>query len=89
MEIQKIMDICKGNPGAMSVIIKLIDAAKFDVIEEIKEMGMRGCQIWIGYKDFCHEDIEDFASRVSKKDGDMIDLCNRECPDLDAIVRQK
>lgn len=59
--------MCEGNPGALRVLIQLVDKTEemdtaegyepFDSIHRLDLLGIYGSSIWILYKDICKEDI--------------------------------
>jgi len=74
----------EGNPGAVSVMMKIRDAdtlhndAWLLRIFDLDDMNMRGPQIWLGYKDHCKEDIEVFIQCIKDRDADMVRAVNNE-----------
>ena len=57
---QYMYELAGGNPGALSVVGRL------DVIhlEKLKGTDLRGSMIWVGYKDICGEDINEFREKI-------------------------
>ncbi len=69
----------EGNPGALSAMIKLLQRDQtfgFIRILSLDDMGMRGSQIWIGFKDHCKEDIEAFEKAIDDRDPAMVATVN-------------
>ncbi len=57
----------ENNFGAMTVIKKMKESEgdKFvSTILQLDDMNIRGSQLWVGYKDYCGEDIELFIKCV-------------------------
>lgn len=77
----------EGNPGAITVLMKMIEAGEENLILilGLDDMNIRGSQIWVGYKDYCEENIETFLACVRDREQGMVDQINEECyrPDLD------
>lgn len=46
-----IMDLAKGNPGALRVMVELWERHGEVPIEQLKEQGITGADIWMLYKD--------------------------------------
>jgi hypothetical protein len=69
----------EGNPGALSVLIQLMEMGMdgFMVIMHLDDMNIRGSQIWVGYKDFCGEDIEKFKETVEARSPEMVEVINQ------------
>ena len=62
---EKCIDICKGNPGALSVISEIIkkDHTKLDnIVQKLIDNNIEGSDIWIIYKKKCNHDIDVFLS---------------------------
>jgi hypothetical protein len=71
----------EGNPGALRVlmdILKMNELNGFFLILSLDDMNIRGTQIWVGYKNFCGEDIFKFIEAVTNRSLEMIDLINQE-----------
>lgn len=76
--LELLMLMSEGNPGALSVLSKLIDdEIGFILIFALDDMNIRGTQIWIGYKDFCKENLEDFIKAIKDRNKEMIDYINK------------
>jgi hypothetical protein len=70
----------EGNPGAMSVLMQILQNSE-DVLTilDLDDMNIRGSQIWVGFKDYCGEDIDKFIAAARKRDEKMIEVINKEC----------
>lgn len=70
----------EGNPEAITVLTQMLmdHHCNFIYISQMDEMNMRGPSIWIGYKDYCKEDIKVFIEAVKQNNKDMIDTINKE-----------
>jgi len=76
-----LMTMSEGNPGGLTVMMKMIDKGYSNgliSIFHLDDMNIRGTQIWIGYKDYCGEDIDKFIECVNNHDENMIDKINEE-----------
>jgi len=72
----------EGNPGGLDVLMQLMKENQMDAIGHIlslDDMNIRGCQIWIAYKDFCGCDLEKFIGHIKSRDQAMVDAVNNEC----------
>ncbi|KKN05674.1 hypothetical protein LCGC14_1085070 [marine sediment metagenome] len=71
--------ISECNPGALNVLMQLVQKDDgLGIILDLDDMNIRGTQIWIGYKDFCGEDLGKFIEKVLARDADMVGAINRE-----------
>lgn len=70
----------EGNPGAITVLFKLMgpDGSGALKILMLDDMNIRGTQIWIGYKDYCHQDLDAFDTAIKNCDEKMIARINEE-----------
>lgn len=73
-----LIQMSEGNPGAVSVLVQLIkdDPMGFIDVLNLDDMGMRGSQIWIAYKDHCKEDIGAFRKALRDRDPAMVATVN-------------
>lgn len=78
----------EGNPGGLTVLCEMMkkDPMNMFVILHLDDMNMRGSQIWVGYKDYCKEDLNKFIECCKKRDKDMVNLVNKECPENIAVT---
>jgi hypothetical protein len=76
--------MAEGNPGAINVLLKLVkdDPAGMFLILDLDDMGLRGSQIWVAYKDGCMEDLEKLRAFCKSRDQKIINIVNQQCPDL-------
>lgn len=74
-----IVKMAEGNPGAVRVLCELAKA-EFGIMDvlSLDDMNIRGCQIWVGYKDHCGEDLSKFRQAIKKRDQEMVTTINRE-----------
>lgn len=74
-----LLTMSEGNPGAASVLTMLMkdDPFGFIAMLSLDDMNIRGCQIWVGYKDHCGQDIEAFKKAIEDRDAAMIETINR------------
>lgn len=74
--------MAEGNPGGASVIGDLLSPDSQDGLLKLlnlDDMNMRGVQIWVGYKDYCGEDIAEFRTAITDRDPEMIRAVNAAC----------
>lgn len=82
----------QGNPGGLSALIALVkrdEMMGFMRILSLDDMGMRGSQLWVAYKDHCKQDIEAFEKAIDDRDPAMVATVNASrghSPDTPAAV---
>lgn len=79
----------EGNPGGLRVLMDILKAdpkeGVFDILS-LDDMNIRGPQIWVGFKDYCDEDLEKFRKAIKARDPNMVRTINRECHGLEPAV---
>ena len=77
--LQLLMKMSEGNPGAATVLAQLFqtDLGIMSVLS-LDDMNIRGSQIWIGYKDYCKQDIDKFKQAIQARDPEMVAVINKE-----------
>lgn len=90
--IEIVMKISERNPGAIRVILELLETGKkyhkiggLGLILTLDDMNIWGEQVWIGYQDHCGGDLDKFAKCIMKRDTDMILTINNEYGDRERI----
>lgn len=76
-----LMKMAEGNPGAITVMMNIMKIAGQDgvfYLLHLDDMNIRGTQIWIGYKDYCGEDINKFIECIKGRDKKMVDCINKQ-----------
>jgi hypothetical protein len=53
--------MAEGNPGALNVLIELEKSDNLVWAMHLDDMNIRGTQIWLGYKDYCKQDLNKFV----------------------------
>ena len=79
----------EGNPGAIRVCCEIVKASPLDgfiTLLHLDDMGVRGSQIWVGFKDFANENLEDFVAAVFRRDPEMVRKINEQCPEHRAVT---
>jgi len=70
--------MCEGNPGAIAALSSIL--TKRDdgllVVLSLDDMNIRGCQIWVAYKDWAGGDVDKLAKGAFDRDQSMIDMVN-------------
>ena len=61
----------EGNPGGLNVLMGLMDRDPL-VFLALDDMNIRGTQIWIGYKDWCKENMDLFRKLISSRDANLV-----------------
>jgi hypothetical protein len=75
------MTMSEGNPGAINVIMSLLKERPDDgmmLLLHLDDMNIRGTQIWIGFKDHCHEQINNFVQCIKNRSPEMVSVINDE-----------
>ncbi|KKL28141.1 hypothetical protein LCGC14_2378150 [marine sediment metagenome] len=67
MAVEAIVQLCEGNPGAATVCAQMVKAYGEDALVPLGELGIKGPEIWLLYKDENGEDLE--ATHQSLVDG--------------------
>lgn len=69
----------EGNPGALTVLMQLwLREHGPELVLDLDDMGVRGSSIWVGYKDYCEEDLERFALCITMRDSEMMKVIHKE-----------
>jgi hypothetical protein len=79
VDVEALLELADGNFGGITVVTRLSKAARTDVIEQLRKKGMRGEQIWVGYKYGCNENLNAFARAVLAWDPIMLAAVNKRC----------
>jgi hypothetical protein len=69
----------EGNPGALTVLMSMLqkdETTGFASLLHLDDMNIRGTQIWVGYKDYCGEDMDKFLKCVMGRDKGMVAKIN-------------
>ena len=70
--------MAEGNPGALNVLTQLIKVDGAIWMMHLDDMNIRGTQIWIGYKDHCKQDLDQFIACIKARDPGMVKCINEE-----------
>ena len=75
---EMVIQMAEGNPGALSVLMKLLqdDPIGFMRLLDLDDMGMRGSQIWVAYKDHCGGDLDALKKCLLDRDPAMVVTVN-------------
>ena len=73
-----LVKIAEGNPGAIRVLIDMQKEKEFgfEAALHLDDMNIKGWKIWVGFKDYCKQDLDKFYDLVMKRDKDMIKFIN-------------
>lgn len=83
-----IVKMSEGNLGALTVLTTIIETEKEKgllTILHLDDMNIRGEQIWLGFKDHCGEDINEFIECTTKRNKEMLKTINAHCKEHVAI----
>lgn len=70
-----VVKMAQGNPGAATVLAKIIQAdpiGGFIDICHMDDMGLKGPAIWVAYKDFAKNDLTVLTEAVRSRSKDLI-----------------
>ena len=70
------LKMAEGNIGATRVLKELDASNHCETILFLDDMNIRGTQIWIGFKDYCGQDLGRFIEACKNRDPEMIELIN-------------
>ena len=73
-----IVTMAEGNPGAARVLSQIAYTDP-TLLVTLDDMNVRGVQVWIGYKDYCHEKLERFIRAIRERNNRMLATINQEC----------
>jgi len=66
--LEAFLVLAKGNPGAIRVLNELLTFGEFKrgvlAIMALDELGIRGADIWVAYKDLCNSDAFELRKRL-------------------------
>lgn len=79
---QDMLELCGGNPGAMSVIQKLGQAGFQGAIDRIRELKLSGPQIWLVWKDYADFDIDKAVIAFMQMPDEVKEIFVRNCEPL-------
>lgn len=63
-QMDSLTRLADGNPGAATVLRQLLSNYGIEDAVALGELGIRGPNIWILYKDCCHEVISDLHDLI-------------------------
>jgi len=76
-----IVKMAEGNPGGLTVLMEVLKKDQMEGMRcllDLDDMNIRGSQIWIGYKNYCGQDLDKFIKCTLDRDQNMIDKINEE-----------
>lgn len=74
-----LIKLSEGNPGALTALIEVVKddpVMGFMDLLHLDDMGMRGPQIWVAYKDHCKQDRTAFVKAIRERDQAMVNTVN-------------
>ena len=77
--LELLVIMSEGNPGALTALTQILNKDPVTgvmTILHMDDMNIRGPQVWVGYKDYCGEDIEKFVEALQKRDEGMVLMIN-------------
>lgn len=75
--IDAFMKMADANPGAAIVLCEMMEKEDFlTLLFHLDDMGISGSKIWLGFKDYCKQDLDLFIDLVNNQDGGLQDFIN-------------
>lgn len=73
--IDTIVDIADGNPGAAKALSAIWNQRSDyeEVFDTMRDHDICGPEVWVGFKDHCDFDVDEFADKVKSEDEDMFE----------------
>jgi hypothetical protein len=62
-----LMQISQGNPGALNVLMQVMDSNPITalvVFSFLKENGLTGSTVWLLYKDWQKQNVDNFIDKI-------------------------
>ena len=77
-QIIAVTKMSEGNPGALTVLMELLKNTEHGLISimHLDDMDIRGWKIWVGYKNYCKNDLKKFYDLIMSRDAHMIQFIN-------------
>ena len=67
-DMEVMIDLSKGNPGALSVVSSIYKEGRMDVLMSCLTLDIKGPSIWILYKNLGDETLETFYKNIFAED---------------------
>lgn len=66
---ETVLELAEGNPGAAVALSELVKTQSDapTLLSTLQERDVRGPYVWVGYKDHCGEDVDEFAEAIRTK----------------------
>lgn len=86
------MEISQGNPGALSVVIAMMEELKFAAFmyfSLLKKLGILGPRLWVLYKKVAEQDIHKTSKIITLLDSNptyMMEIRGKEVEVMQYIV---
>jgi hypothetical protein len=78
--LDTIMKMSEGNLGAVRVLTELAKSPPngFFMILNLDDMNIWGWQIWVGFNDYCKQNLQEFIKAIKNRDPAMVNMINKE-----------
>ena len=66
-KLDELMELGENNPAGIQLVIKLFkktSTSSFDYINAIKNLKLKGSELWLFYKDKCNQNDEIFYQSI-------------------------
>ena len=60
-----VVELCRGNPGALRVSMELIKSGHRETAEKLLTLGIVGPRVWLCYKDLGDETIATLIANIA------------------------
>lgn len=80
MELVDVIVLAKGNPGALTLLLKLYKHERYDCIEILRSLNITGWKIWFAFIEHCSVDFNKFIRCIESSCPIMrASIENEEC----------
>ena len=78
-EVNVVKKMSAGNPGAVRVLMEILKGGTLEIMLLLNadDMGLSGESIWLGVKDHCNQNIDEFKKCLENRDEAMVETINR------------
>lgn len=66
------LELAAGNPGALNVLHALWSRDDVASMAALRDLGFRGADIWVAFKDFAGEDLAKLQAALAAKDPALV-----------------
>jgi|688.fasta_scaffold2839228_1 hypothetical protein len=78
---QHVAELCKGNPGAIRVLVDVYQSegakSALEIYRMMREMNITGPNVWLAFKDASGQDLQKMIASIKSNDPGLIATINR------------